>query len=359
MSPSIDIIIPTYQEADNIKALVERIANVRAEQHYNLNLFFVDDNSQDGTEKIVEELALDWVNLIVRKDERGLSSAVLKGIDTGTSDYIVVMDADLSHPPEAIPSMLKKLEEGADFVVGSRYIEGGSTDDNWGFYRWLNSQIATLLARPFTNISDPMSGFFSLKREKYNQAIDLNPVGYKIGLELIVKCNCKRVVEVPIHFSDRIHGESKLNFKEQLKYIQHIRRLFVHKYGSSSEIVQFLAVGMSGVVVNLSTLTFLVSLGMERNLSVAAAIAVSICTNFLLNRNFTFGHSRNGKIHRQFVTYASTVSIGAVVNFIVAYILLAMFPDMRVQFASLAGILAATTLDFMAMKFIVFKKKPY
>ena len=246
MSLTIDIVVPAFKECENIEPLIKRIADVREANGLAITVTIVDDNSQDGTERVVEQLGLDWVKLIVRTTERGLSSAVLTGIKSGVGDIALVMDADLSHPPEVIPAMIAELESGADFVVGSRYVEGGSTDDNWGFYRWVNSQAATLLARPFVDIKDPMSGFFSITRQQFNQAHDLNPIGYKVGLELIVKCGCRKVVETPIHFTDRVRGESKLTLSEQLKYIQHIRRLFIYKYAHSSEMVQFLAVGGIG-----------------------------------------------------------------------------------------------------------------
>ena len=359
MSPVIDVIVPAYQEAENIKPLIERISQVREQESMNINVFIVDDNSQDGTEQAVADIALDWVSLLVRKTDRGLSSAVLAGMAEGTGDIVLVMDADLSHPAEAIPAMVAELQSGADFVVGSRYIDGGSTDDNWGFYRWLNSQIATLLAYPFVNIKDPMSGFFAMTREQFNQANDLNTIGYKIGLELIVKCACKKVVEVPIHFTDRVRGESKLTLTEQLKYIQHVRRLFLYKYASSSEVVQFLAVGASGVVVNLGVLSLLIMLGMTAKIAVVLAIAVSVVTNFLLNRRFTFSHSKDAPMASQFFKYTLSVSAGTVVNIVVALSLVEAYPDMKVQLASFVGIVTATLFNFTAMKFLVFKRRFY
>jgi len=108
-------------------------------------------------------------------------------------------------------------------------VKGGSTDAEWGVFRWLNSKVATLMARPFTRAKDPMAGFFAFRRAAMDSAAPLNPVGYKIGLELIVKCRFKKVAEVPIHFEDRKHGESKLSFKEQLRYVQHLGRLMKFK----------------------------------------------------------------------------------------------------------------------------------
>src|SRR5262249_7023890 len=165
---------------------------------------------------------------IVRTHDRGLSPAVLDGLRAARYDVFVVMDADLSHPPEKIPEMVRALQNGADFVIGSRYVAGGTTDAEWGLFRWLNSKVATLLAWPLTSARDPMAGFFALTRPTFERGQTvLNPIGYKIGLELLVKCHCGAVREVPIHFADRKFGSSKLSFKEQLRYIQHLRRLYI------------------------------------------------------------------------------------------------------------------------------------
>ena len=116
----------------------------------------------------------------------------------------------------------RRSDAGADFSLGSRYVPGGSTEDGWGVLRWVNSKIATVMARPFTSVRDPMSGFFCIKRSTWKAGSPLDPIGYKIGLELIVKCRCRNVVEVPIHFSTRCEGESKLTLRVQWEYLLHI-----------------------------------------------------------------------------------------------------------------------------------------
>src|SRR5262249_50588976 len=144
----------------------------------------------------------------------------------------VVMDADLSHPPERLPDLVTTLQsEGTDFVIGSRYVPGGGTDENWGLFRWLNSKFATLLAWPLTSTHDPMAGFFAIRRSTFESAAPLDPIGYKIGLELIVKCRCRTIKEVPIRFRDRMLGKSKLSLKEQLNYLRHLRRLYDFRFG--------------------------------------------------------------------------------------------------------------------------------
>lgn len=213
--------------------LIERIAALRATLP-SLELLIVDDDSRDGTEELLLKLQLPWVELIVRKQDRGLSQAVLAGLARARGRQLVVMDADSSHPPEAIVPMLAAIADGAELVVGSRYIAGGTTADDWGLFRYLNSRIATLLARPLTSLTDPMSGFFALPRTVFQRAEKPNPLGYKIGLELLVRCRCQDVREIPIHFSNRTHGESKLTIEQQLLYLRHLARLYRFKFGPAA-----------------------------------------------------------------------------------------------------------------------------
>jgi dolichol-phosphate mannosyltransferase len=353
---SVDVIIPTFREVDNVQPLVARLRQVRADSGLLLCVTFVDDDSRDGLEDAVRATGEDWVRAIVRKGERSLSTAVIHGIEQSTHDVIVVMDADLSHPPERIPDLVRRLPEGSDMVFGSRYIAGASTEQGWGLFRWLNSRVATLLARPLTAIRDPMSGFFALRRNTFERAQDLNPVGYKIGLELLVKCNCKRVTEVPIHFGTRVHGKSKLTLAEQLKYIRHLRRLYVHSFTHFSELVQFAVVGASGLLVNLAALTLGLVAGMPGRGAVAFGIGVSITSNFLLNRRFTFSHARHHPFLPQFAHYVATVALGAVVNYGVTLALLSRFPWLLPQSAALVGITAGTQLNYLTAKFVVFRE---
>ena len=188
---SVTIILPTYKEVDSLPSLVDAVERVRNDACSHLRMIIVDDNSADGTEALIEKLGLHWIELLIRKNKRGLSSAVIDGLHKATSEFCIVMDADGSHPASAIAQMVQTIKDGADFAVGSRYILGGTTEDGWGALRWLNSKIATIMARPFTKVLDPMSGFLAFKRSTFAKAKDLNPVGYKIGLELIVKCGCK------------------------------------------------------------------------------------------------------------------------------------------------------------------------
>jgi len=223
--------VPTFREVDSLPILTERLEALQRDQDLDLEVLVMDDESRDGTREWANEHAPGWLRLVERTENFGLSPAVVDGIALATRPWIVVMDADLSHPPEKIPEMIGALEEGAELVIGSRHVEGSSTDEAWHWLRSVNSRIATWLARPLTTAHDPMSGFLAFRRAVVERATMLDPIGFKIGLELIVKCHIERVGEIPIHFSDRQGGESKLNLKEQLRYLRHLTRLYRYRYG--------------------------------------------------------------------------------------------------------------------------------
>ncbi|HWO43307.1 MAG TPA: polyprenol monophosphomannose synthase [Candidatus Eisenbacteria bacterium] len=229
---AVSIVVPTYHEVENIRPLVRRINAALAALERPYEVIIVDDDSRDGIDRVARELtgAEFPVRLITRVGERGLGTAVLRGFAQARGETLVCMDADLSHPPEAIPTMLRCLAEpGVDFVLGSRYVFGGSTDEHWGVWSRIQSRFATLLARPFTSVKDPMSGFFAISRGAYERAQHLNPIGYKIALELIVKCRCSAVKEIPIHFAKRQFGQSKLGMAERWRYVRHLGRLLRFK----------------------------------------------------------------------------------------------------------------------------------
>lgn len=228
----VSIVVPTYREADNLPLLVPRIT--AALERWSHEIIIVDDNSDDGTDQVVESLRQQGhtLRLIVRTDQRGLSSAVLRGFADAKGEVLICMDADLSHPPETLPHIIQTLERGdVEFVIGSRYVRGGMTDEEWSWFRKLNSKVATLMARPFCQAKDPLAGYFALPRAVFERAEALNPVGYKIGLELLVKCVCTRIAELPIHFHDRRFGQSKLSLREQINYLRHLKRLADFKFG--------------------------------------------------------------------------------------------------------------------------------
>jgi dolichol-phosphate mannosyltransferase len=227
----ISVVVPTYREADNIPLVASAVDEALGAVGQDYELLFIDDDSQDGSEEICDELSKRFpVRIVVRRTERGLATAVIHGISAASGDIIVVMDADLSHPASAIPQMVERLQNGeSDFVLGSRYVEGGSIHDDWSLFRQLNSVVPSLLAKPLCPLKDPMSGFFAIRRREMPDPTALSPIGYKIALEIFVKGDFQNPSEVPIHFADRQHGESKLSLKEQLNFLRHLGRLYAYK----------------------------------------------------------------------------------------------------------------------------------
>lgn len=355
----VSIIVPTYREVLNIPHLLVRLDRLRQEHGLTLEVLFMDDDSRDGSVEAVEAAGFDWARIVVRTADRGLSPAVIDGFRAAQYPVLICMDCDLSHPPEKIPQMMLGLNAGQQFVIGSRYVPGASTDDDWGFLRWFNSVIATALARPLTRIKDPMSGFFALRKADFDRAEELNPVGYKIALELIVKCRFENVGEVPIHFTDRIHGESKLSLTEQLKYIKHLRRLYLFRFSDAMHLAQFLVVGASGVVVNLGVLSLLKAAGLPDAVCLAGGIAVSVCTNFVLNRRFTFSYARHRNRGRQFLGFIGASAVGALVSFGVSVALRNGVFDgagWGLQLSALCGIAAGMIFNYLGNRYIVFRK---
>lgn len=356
----VSIVVPTYREADNIRQLVGRISRALEPTGRGYEIIIVDDDSQDGTEQIVSQLQAEGapVRLEVRRNQRGLSSAVVYGFDQARGDLLVCMDADLSHPPEALPALLECLDKDpqADFVIGSRYVPGGSTEQGWGLFRWLNSKVATLLARPFTSAKDPMAGFFALRRDTLRRAEHIDPIGYKIGLELIVKCRCRNIREVPIHFADRKLGQSKLNLRQQLDYLRHIKRLADVKYGGYSQLAQFCLVGATGIVVNLVVFKLLMWAGLIDLIASAIAIWLSMTTNFYLNRRLTFSYSRKHSPWGQYPKFLASCSLGGIINWaIFATLTTYVTPFDRYKLsAQFVGIVAGTFLNFLLSRTWVF-----
>jgi dolichol-phosphate mannosyltransferase len=200
-SVNFSIIIPAYKEVGNLKPLIERISATLKSKRF--EIIVVDDNSRDGSEELVTKMSDSYpARIIVRTTERGLSSAVLRGFQEAKGDLLVCMDADLQHPPEKLGEMFEALED-SEFVIGTRYAGQDSVDKDWPLYRRVISSGARMLAMPLTPLSDPMTGFFGIKRSVLDRGKNVSPIGFKICMELFVKCRVKKHAEVPIYFGVR------------------------------------------------------------------------------------------------------------------------------------------------------------
>ncbi len=353
----LSIVVPTYNEAKNVPELLRRIARVVTQKDIRCEVIIVDDNSPDGTAQAAREVDVPLVVRVVeRSGPRGLSPAVVDGINLARGTYVLVMDADLQHPPESIPELLAAVRGGAGFVIGSRYVVGGEANE-FGFYRILNSKIATLLTVPLVgrHVRDPMAGFFCLRRDLAD-AEQLNPIGYKIGLELLVKCRPGKIVEVPIRFSPRHAGDSKLTLSEQIKYLRHLRRLYDWRWPTLSQAVLFCAVGTCGMVVDLTLMTLLMFFGVAFPLARVASIATAMVFNFVLNRRITFPGAALRTWKPQLAKFVAACSVGVVINWSVSNALYALIPSLRwaYQLFCIVGIVTGTASNYLLSKYVVF-----
>ncbi|MFP4117206.1 MAG: polyprenol monophosphomannose synthase [Candidatus Aenigmatarchaeota archaeon] len=224
----ISVVLPTYNERKNLEEVVERICSCI---EGDFEIVVVDDDSPDGTWELAEELSSEYKNLrsVRRREDRGLAKSVVRGFQESKGGRIVVMDADLQHPPEKIPELVEALEDN-DLAVGSRKVEGGEVE-NWPWHREFVSFGAERIARFFlqdvNSVKDIMSGFFAVRKEVVEN-VNFNPIGYKILLEILVKCDYSSLKEIPYTFKDRETGSSSLGFRQYITYLRHLFRLCIY-----------------------------------------------------------------------------------------------------------------------------------
>jgi dolichol-phosphate mannosyltransferase len=223
------IVIPTYNEAGGIEKLLRTLEETFRTHGLDGEIIVVDDNSPDGTGAIVDRLSQELpVRCLHRPGKMGLSSGVIDGWKMARPESVALgaMDADFSHDVRALPKMVEAVESGRyGLAVGSRYVPGGGIA-NWPKRRIVTSRVACWLARPLTGVKDVTSGYFLVRRNALD-GVTLDPIGFKIGLEVIVKGKYDKAVEVPYTFTDRIVGESKLNQSEIFNYLKQLRKLYL------------------------------------------------------------------------------------------------------------------------------------
>ena len=360
----ISIIIPTYNESENIIKILHSIGEILP-KNIPTQAIVVDDNSPDGTGKIVEDylknvkkIADYTIEIIHRKAKDGLGSAILKGIQQAKGDTIVVMDSDFSHPPQIIPKLIESIKKYQyDIAVASRYIKGGKIQ-GWSLKRKIISKSATLIAKKGLGIDtkDPMSGFFAFKRNIIKE-LNIDAIGYKILLEILVKTKNVNIKEIPYTFQDREFGSSKLSSGTIFDYCRSVWKLYrygkpleKHEKRSSVKFLykagRFYTVGASGFIVNY-VISLLFAGGVSDLWYLHAnviGIIASITTNFVLNKTWTFGDRdfRVKKTVSQYGKFALFSSLGALVQLGVVYFLV----DKNEVSYPIALILAVITAAF-------------
>lgn len=354
---AVSVVVPVLREADNIEPLVRAVDAALTPAGLDWELLLVDDRSGDGSAEIASRLGRDFpvrfeTNLVRRRD---LSRCVLQGLESARFDRVVVMDADLSHPPERIPDLLDVLREGV-MAIGSRYARGGSLDPRWSARRRLISRAATLLAAPLTACADPMSGFFAVDRRSLPEPGLLRPLGYKIGLELLVR-GALEAREVPIGFRDRTKGASKLGAREQWKFLRHLVRLYRFRYPLPARLCCFGLVGASGFAVDFAVWQGLQWIGLGHRWARFLSFWPAVTWNWRWNRATTFGDRPPAPAGRQWQRFVAASVVGLLTN-VGTYVVLTgavVFFDERRALALVAGVFAGAAANFAVANRFVFR----
>jgi dolichol-phosphate mannosyltransferase len=365
----ITVIIPTFKEEANIRNIVAEVDAVLKKNAIHGEILVVDDNSPDKTIEIVNGLksTLPDLHLIVRKEDRGLSQSVVEGFRNANSDIFLVMDADRSHPPALIPVMLKEIRAGYDLVIGSRYMEGGGIK-KWPLKRRFISIGATFLGRLlFPDVSDPVSGFFAVKKSVVADA-PLKPRGYKILLEVMGKGRWKKDKEIPFEFVDREMGTSKLKIRTIVEYAQQVIDIAIFSWAHHEsaawqewkKVIKFGLVGLSGIVVNMAVLWYLTEFaGLYYLVSSFFAIELSILNNFVWNEFWTFRRTAQPKLsnrwHRLIVFHGVSAG-GLVINMGVLFFLTSIV-GVYYLVSNIVGILAGFGWNFFLNRRMTWMRK--
>ncbi|MBB0230001.1 glycosyltransferase [Streptomyces calidiresistens] len=356
---TLTLIVPTFNEAGNIRELLRQLGEALPSGD-RCRVVFVDD-STDGTPRIIEDAAPSCpfpVSVIHRETPTGgLGGAVVEGMRAADTDWLAVMDADLQHPPSLVPELIATGERtGADLVVASRYIPGGSREGLAGGYRVAVSRGATwltkgLFPRRLRGVSDPMSGFFAIRREIVT-AEALKPLGYKILLELAVRCRPRTVAEVPFVFQDRFAGESKSTAKEGMRFLRHLVSL--RTASATARMVAFGLIGITGFLPNLLALYLLTTGGMHYLPAVILANQCGVAWNFLLSESLLF---RDRRGHRHWADRAGRFTLLANADLVLRVPLIALLVEsvgVAVLPATGLALLITFLLRFVATEMLVY-----
>ncbi len=374
----VSIILSTYNESMNVLGVLRSIGENRP-GNARTETIVVDDNSPDGTGRMVDDYIRNvrrltdyTVDVVHRKIKKGLSSAILNGIQHASGDIIVVMDSDFSHPPQIIPRMVDLIRQSKfDIVIASRYIPG-SAIKNWPIKRKIQSKVAAKIAQKGLGIrtEDPMSGFFAFKKSLIRD-LKFDAIGYKMLLEILVKARGASIKEIPYTFRDRQFGSSKLDLKVAVDYLKSVWRLYRNgRRGSRSKpktsarflskAARFYTVGATGLGINY--LMSLLLAGGSNDLWYIHAnilgILASMTSNFVLNKFWTF-EDRNFAPARTVAQYAKFIgvsSLGALVQ-LGAVFALVESSSMSYPIALIPAVAAASFGNFILNKRFTFKEK--
>jgi dolichol-phosphate mannosyltransferase len=360
------IVLPTYNEKENVEPLITALQKVFAVMTHDMNILVVDDNSPDGTAEVVKSLMKQFNNVhMISGQKNGLGAAYIRGIkyalDVLQADVIMQMDADFSHNPEDVPRLIAALDEGADFVIGSRYVKGGGIPDDWSLLRRMISRWGNRCARYIAGLNpirDCTAGFRAI-RVSVLRRIDLANLkvqGYAFLMALLHGAVSHNAVvrEIPVVYTDRAHGETKLGITDIMEFILNAWWI---RFDSSKIFIKFAIVGSSGVVVNLGAFTLLVNSGLNKYIASPVAIELSIISNFLLNNYWTFAErNTRDNIHIKGLKFSLVSLLSLCISYSVFVVLSLLLPDVVPQINQAAGIVPAMLVNYFFNAYWTFKK---
>ena len=362
------MIIPTYNEKDNIGLLIDRLQEEFRRIPHEMSILVVDDNSPDGTASVVKEKMDACRNVfLVTGNKEGLGSAYIRGMkhamEAMNAEAVMEMDADFSHKPEDVPRLVSALSKGADFVIGSRYVEGGKIPEDWGVMRRLNSRIGNIFARYVAGmyrVRDCTAGFRAI-RVSLLKRIDLAGLrvqGYAFQIALLNQAIARKAAirEIPVEFVDRERGETKLGLSDILEFM--VNAWWI-RFENSKAFFKFCVVGLSGVFVNLGIFSLLIYYGLNKYIASPIAIEVSLLSNFVLNNAWTF-HGRNlrDKFHIKGLKFNFVALVALGVCYLVFVLLSIRFPDVAPQYHQAIGIIPATFVNYFFNTYWTFRHSP-
>lgn len=361
----ISVIIPTFNEKENIRPLTDAIQNTLKGLSY--EVIFVDD-STDDTPLVIEEVCQGSPNVryIHRTEKKGLATAVVEGFKVAGGDILAAMDGDLQHPPELLFEMYEQIRSGIDLVLPTRYkstdiTERGDSNRGLNSRRKAASGIATmsakLMLKSVRKVSDPMSGFFMMKKEVID-GIEFKPIGWKILMEILVLGDYKKIVEIPYTFNERNAGKSKLNSGVSLQFFAHMLKL-IWRSEADRRLFSFVLVGASGILIDMFFFwLFYTKVGFHINLCATLSALIAMTNNYILNRNITWRSHKvdhPGKMTLQYMGYILVCLVGIGIKNLI--ILLLNGTGLHFLLLNFIGILAGGIWNYNAYNLLVFHRK--
>jgi dolichol-phosphate mannosyltransferase len=360
------IIIPTYNERENIRMLLEALNREAGAIAHEMHVLVVDDESPDGTAEVVRDYIKNCPNVhLITGKKKGLGNAYIRGmrhaIDVLGADAVFEMDADFSHKPEDVRRMTACLDEGYDFVIGSRYIKGGTIPKNWGIHRRLNSLFGNLVTRYIAGIysvRDCTAGFRAIRADLLRK-VDLSSIsvqGYTFQVALLNRAviNGARIKEIPVEFVDRTRGVSKLGLADISEFLINVGWI---RFQKSKTFIKFAIVGASGVIVNLAVFGLLSGLGTNKFLASPIATEISILWNFVLNNRWTFRwRVMKQGVHIRGLRFNVVSFLSLAISYLVFVILSLKYPAGAPAIHQITAIIPATAVNYFLNSYWTFEE---